>query len=291
MKKDIKAELIKMVTEKMATSQRLPWDSGLLNNVLMPVNAKTMKEYRGINMIILSFLGAGETSEYVTFNQCQELGGKIKKGAKSLPIIYWNRWNKAEKRPAEEGDNPDDCYAFLKFYNVFEVMAQTEGLERKRQVITRDNQPLEEAEAFINAFAQKTGVTMDHESTTKPGKGSAYYIPSRHLVQVPPREEFKNTEAYVATCFHELVHSTAKEMGRKASEEDTARVSYSKEEIVAEFGAALLCRQFGITSEDDNTAAYLQGWSEAIKENPDWLINGANAAQKAIDYMNEIVAG
>ena len=43
MKKDIKAELIKMVTEKMATSQRLPWDSGLLNNVLMPVNAKTMK--------------------------------------------------------------------------------------------------------------------------------------------------------------------------------------------------------------------------------------------------------
>ena len=69
------------------------------------------------------------------------------------------------------------------------------------------------------------------------------------------------------------------------------RVSYSKEEIVAEFGAALLCRQFGITSEDDNTAAYLQGWSEAIKENPDWLINGANAAQKAVDYMNEIVAG
>ena len=69
---------------------------------------------------------------------------------------------------------------------VFEVMAQTEGLERKRQVITRDNQPLEEAEAFIKAFAEKTGVTMEHESTTKPGKGSAYYIPSRHLVQVPP---------------------------------------------------------------------------------------------------------
>ncbi|WP_029543790.1 ArdC-like ssDNA-binding domain-containing protein [Selenomonas sp. AB3002] len=186
MKKDIKAELIKMVTEKMATSKRLPWDSGLLNKVLMPVNAKTMKAYKGINMLILSFLGAGETSEYVTFNQCQELGGKIKKGAKSLPIVYWNRWNKVEKRPAEEGDNPDDCYAFLKFYNVFEVMAQTEGLERKRQVITRDNQPLEEAEAFITAFAEKTGVTMEHESTTKPGKGSAYYIPRRHLVQVPP---------------------------------------------------------------------------------------------------------
>lgn len=208
-----------------------------------------------------------------------------------MPIVYWNRWNKVEKRPAEADDNPDDCYAFLKFYNVFEVEAQTEGLERKRQVITRDNQPLEEAEAFIAAFAEKTGVTMEHESTTKPGKGSAYYSPSRHLVQVPPRKEFKTSEAYVATCFHELVHSTGKAMGRKPEEADTMRVSYSKEEIVAEFGAALLCRQFGITSEDDNTAAYLQGWSEAIKENPDWLINGANAAQKAVDYMNEIVAG
>ena len=104
MKKDIKAEVIKMVTEKIATSKRLPWDSELLNKVLMPVNAKTMKAYRGINMLILSFLGAGETSEYVTFNQCQELGGKIKKGSKALPIVYWNRWNKVEKRPAEADD-------------------------------------------------------------------------------------------------------------------------------------------------------------------------------------------
>ena len=33
---------------------------------------------------------------------------------------------------SEEGDNPDECYAFLKFYNVFKVMVQTAGPERKR---------------------------------------------------------------------------------------------------------------------------------------------------------------
>lgn len=73
-------------------------------------------------------------------------------------------------------------------------------------------------------------------------------------------------------------------MGRELGD-GFGSVKYSKEEVVAEFGAALLCRAFGITEQEDNTAAYLQSWSQKLKENPDWLINGANAAQKAVDYM------
>ncbi|MBR3459162.1 MAG: DUF1738 domain-containing protein [Selenomonadaceae bacterium] len=65
----------------------------IFNKVLMPINAKTMKAYKVIHMLIFSFFGAGETSDYVTFNPCQKMGGKIKKGAKSIPIVYWNRWS------------------------------------------------------------------------------------------------------------------------------------------------------------------------------------------------------
>lgn len=64
----------------IATSKRLPWDSGIFNKVLMPINNKNMKAYKGINMLILSIWGAWETREYVTFNQCQKMGWKIKKG-------------------------------------------------------------------------------------------------------------------------------------------------------------------------------------------------------------------
>jgi antirestriction protein ArdC len=290
MKKDIKTELVNLISAKIESSQRLPWDKGLLNHVHEPVNAKTMHAYRGINYMILSFLASGETSEFVTFKQVQELGGKVKKGAKSLPVVYWSKWNQAEHRPAEEGDEEEDCYFFLKHYRVFEIESQTDGIERRREVLTRPNMPIEEAEKFIATFAERTGVEVTHETSTKAGNGSAYYRPSAHRVQIPPREEFKTSEAYVATFFHELVHSTGKAMKRATAGLQEDREKYSREEVVAEFGAALLCKRFGIESQTDNTAAYLQGWSEALRENPDWLINGANAAQKAVDYMIETVS-
>ena len=74
MKKDIKEELVKLITEKIATDKRLPWDKGLLNGEFFPINSKTGKRYRGINLLLLMFLGGG-TQEYMTFNQAQEAGG------------------------------------------------------------------------------------------------------------------------------------------------------------------------------------------------------------------------
>ena len=64
MKKDIKEELVKLITEKIATDKRLPWDKGLLNGEFFPINFKTGKRYRGINLLLLMFLGGG-TQEYI----------------------------------------------------------------------------------------------------------------------------------------------------------------------------------------------------------------------------------
>lgn len=36
---------------------------------------------------------------------------------------------------------------------------------------------------------------------------------------------------------------------------------YSREELVAEFGAAFLCARAGIDNTLDNSAAYIAGWS------------------------------
>lgn len=287
MKRDIKQEIISMITEKMASSSQLPWDKGLLNSPFLPVNGKSMKRYRGINLMLLAFLGSG-TQEYMTFNQVKEAGGTVKKGAKSLPVVYWNKWNKVEKRPAEQDDDPEDCYFFLKRYNVFNVGEQTEGINVRRQIKTRDNQRNAEVDEFIKKFFTATKLTLEENSSTQLEFSSAYYMPAKHLVSIAPINEYKSSESWIATIFHEMVHSTGKAMGREYLPEQSQEQNYSQEEIVAEFGAALLCREFGITKEDNNTAAYIQGWSAAIKENPDWLINGANAAQKAVDYMLEI---
>ncbi len=279
MKKDIKSELVELITKKIETDKVLPWSIGLLNKVYTPINGKTGRPYRGINYLLLNYFGSG-SMEFMTFNQIKEAGGKVKKGSKSFPIIFWSVYNKAEKRPAQAGDDEDDIYGFWKKYNVFEVGEQTEGIEPKREYNTKENEHNIDVESFVKTFAEKTGLTIN----IKNRNGVACYRPADHSVNIAPVEEYESTNAWAATLLHECVHSTARAMKRTLIG-GFGSEKYSKEEVIAEFGAALLCREFGITTEDDNTAAYLQSWSKKLKENPDWLISGANQAQKAVDYM------
>lgn len=285
-RKDVKDELVKLITEKISATGQLPWSSGLLNKVMMPVNSTSMKPYKGINLFILSYLAKGTSEEFLTYHQAKELGGTVKKGTKGLPIVYWSRWNKKEHRPAVKDDEKEDCYFFLKKYTVFEIGDQIEGIKPRREIKQKENPPLTDAEDFIQTFVRATNIKFSREHSISLKNRTAWYSPANHEVQVAPRNEFASSEDYVATCFHELVHSTGKAMGRTQNHDHE---DYSKEEVVAEFGAALLCRHFGITSQENNTAAYLQSWSKALTDNPDWLIQGANAAQKAVDYMMKVV--
>lgn len=97
---------------------------------------------------------------------------------------------------------------------------------------------------------------------------------------------YASDNEWYSTLFHELTHSTAKTLGRNQSME---RKEYSKEEVVAEFGALLLCEYFGLRHErsEFNSATYIAGWAKSIKSNPYWLISGINNAVKAVNYMLE----
>jgi len=55
----------------------------------LPTNHLSKKPYKGINLwIFISF--AHQYPFYLTFNQWNELDGKIQKGAEAIPICYWN---------------------------------------------------------------------------------------------------------------------------------------------------------------------------------------------------------
>ena len=61
---------------------------------------------------------------------------------------------------------------------------------------------------------------------------------------------------------------------------------YSKEELVAEMGAAMLCGVAGIESHTiDNSAAYLQTWINRVQSDSRLIVSGASQAQKAADYI------
>jgi antirestriction protein ArdC len=68
--------------EKETIPWRRTWTSGL------PKNLVSKRPYQGVNLFLLSL--ASNDKYYVTFKQARQLGGYIKKGAKSIPIVYWN---------------------------------------------------------------------------------------------------------------------------------------------------------------------------------------------------------
>ena len=80
---------------------------------------------------------------------------------------------------------------------------------------------------------------------------------------MPPKFAFDDAGEWYSTLLHELSHSTGhpKRLNRETITQ-TARFgspTYSREELVAEFGAAYLCHMAGVTSTVDNSAAYIGG--------------------------------
>src|SRR5699024_5689739 len=110
--------------EKGTVPWRKPFKSGIA------VNWKTQKTYRGINTMRL------DGDEYETFKQIKEAGGKVKKGEKSQIVVFW-KWLEIEDEETEE----EKKIPYLRYYRVFEVGSQVEGLEPKREYETFDHDP------------------------------------------------------------------------------------------------------------------------------------------------------
>ena len=193
-RRDIKQELVDLVVEYMEKNQRLPWDKGTFD--VTPINATTGKAYNGINDTILEMAGIG-TLEFATFKQIQAAGGKVKKGAKGLPVVYYDftKWNKAENRKPQEGDNPKDIETipFLKRYVVFNL-EDTEGVKSHRaewlEQHKKENAELPDAQKAIDTFIKATGITFQNKL------GTACYSPATHSVKIAPREHYKNSDHY-----------------------------------------------------------------------------------------------
>jgi antirestriction protein ArdC len=55
--------------------------------------------------------------------------------------------------------------------------------------------------------------------------------------------------------------------------------------LVAEFAAAFLCQESGITNTLDNSTAYITGWAKKIGSDKTLLVHAASQAQKAFEYI------
>ncbi|WP_158728641.1 zincin-like metallopeptidase domain-containing protein [Flavobacterium sp. I-STPA6A] len=274
---------------------------------LIPYNFISKKAYRGVNVFMLSpMFGLLDNPYYLTFNQIQEKGGKIKKGSHAHKVVYFSTLNKEysdaeiEKlntvitdNKLEKGD--EKTIFFLKYYNVFNG-ADIEGIDFdldnfslqgkvvNNEVETGDNETIDIAEAIVKNYP-KTQPEIKFEGS------KAFYSPSQDLVSMPNISRFKTSQDFYRTYFHELSHSTGHEKRLKRDlNNQFGDKGYAFEELIAEFGAVFLSAQAGIMFyTNKNHAGYLKGWNEVLLPNLEndnrFLMKASSQAQKSADFI------
>ena len=250
---------------------RKPWNGGG-----SPRNLASGKEYRGINWFLLS--AAGYSSPYwLTFKQAIDKGGNVKKGEKGMPVTYWNFLE--SKTETDSKGNPKKI-GFLKYFTAFNL-CQCEGIEVPA---IEEGDKIEFApEDAAEIIIARPGAKIEH------GSGKACYSPSLDLIRMPARESFHSVPDYYGTAFHELVHWTGHSSRLNRGLDQIAAFGdavYSKEELVAEMGAAFLCAESGLFHHtEEQSAAYVAGWLKALRGDSRLVIQAASAAGKAADLI------
>jgi antirestriction protein ArdC len=253
---------------------RKPWRSGLHKNVVRNYT------YRGVNQFLCEYYMM-QNEEYelpywLTYKNAQEKGGNVKKGEKGHIVVFW------QQIVQEDEDNPEEepkVFGFYRYYKVFNA-AQIEGMEFP-PLSDNEHTPIEAAELAIKEMPNPPKMTFG---------GDAWYAPKPDKVNVPKPEMFDDSDAYYATTFHELAHSTGHEK-RLAREGimDTIRFGsedYSKEELIAEMTSAMLCAQTGIDpSTRDRSASYIKNWLKKLNDDPKFVVQAASKAHRASEYI------
>ena len=238
----------------------------------------TGKAYSLINQMLL-----GKSGKWFTWNQIQAKGWKIRKGERASFVVFWKN-QLIKETDKQTGEEIKKSIPILKYYNVFHE-SQIDGYEP----VPVDPEAVDPAtditaDAIIADYINRSGVTLEHRKSDE-----AFYSPSFDRVVLPLREQFPNMAEYYSTAFHELTHSTghSSRLNRLTSTAHFGSESYSKEELVAEIGAASLLNYVGIETPKSfrNSTAYIQSWLKVLRNDSRFIVSAASRAEKAVNLI------
>ena len=272
----MKESLYEVITNRIVDeleSGIIPWRKPWIASG-QAISHMTGKPYSLLNQMIL-----GRGGEYVTFKQVQDEGGRVKKGAKAQMVVFWKWIEQEDEETHEKKQVP-----FLRYFNVFHI-DQCDGIKAKHaEPLPQAVEPDAAAEAIIADYLKRSGVRLIHEEGNR-----AFYRPSSDSVTLPLVDQFKNTAEYYGTAFHELTHSTGHEsrLNRLHTVAAFGSEYYSKEELIAEIGAAALVNHAGLETADSfkNNVSYIQSWLQALRNDKRFIVSAAGKAEKAVNLI------
>ena len=273
-------ERILALMEQGVNPWRQAWRTGPRR---APQNLLSRRPYRGVNVLLLG-CSPYAAPYWLTYRQATAIGGHVKKGEKSSIAVFWKMLD-GQADPADPQKR--EKFPLLRYYSVFNV-EQCQGVDYPTPDLpTFAHDPIAEAERIVAGMPKPPTITHENEQR-------ACYWMHKDLVNIPPLARFEKAEEYYSTLFHELTHSTrhpSRLDRRNPDIEDDGphgfgSKNYGREELVAEMGSAFLCGMAGIVDATiDNSAAYLDGWRKAIKEDKRLVVTAAQQAQKAVDVI------
>lgn len=311
------AMIISRLEEVKASEWKKGWIGGNgYQGMPQNMNGRT---YSGTNSLFLFMHTAMNNYAapiYLTFLQKEKEGLRLNKGAKAMPVVYWD-WNikDAEGKKVSltnyrsmSKEEREHCEArpFLRsfrVYNIDQTNMKEVNKEKYDKLVAQfqspkvaDTQGMYKNAALDRMFEHQEWLCKIH--CDKPSAG-AFFNPTHDFIVIPQKEQFKigKTESdiykdgmeYYSTALHEMTHSTgtAERLNRNM-EGRYGDPKYAKEELVAELSAAMVGNTMGFDKRiTDNSAAYIDGWLHTLREEPRFIMSVMADVNKASNLILE----
>ncbi|ESZ27551.1 zincin-like metallopeptidase domain-containing protein [Mesorhizobium sp. L2C067A000] len=274
--------LLEQLSSADPGSWTCPWHSFAHG---LPVNIKTAKRYRGINILMLASAGQSRgfgDNRWGSYRQWQSIGGQVRKGEKGTLIVFYK--DSFGSSTAQQGDN-DAGQSNRRYVLRTSIVFNGAQVDGAPEVPRPQTEETFDSETF-DRFFERTGAKMRFCGT------HAFYSPAFDEIHLPMRGDFKSPQGYLATLAHELIHwSGAKNRLCRDLSGRFGNRAYAAEELVAELGAAFLLAILGFANAPHpNHARYLASWLPLVKDDPRAIFVAAAQASRAADWLLEIAA-
>ena len=268
-----------------------PWDDIAPSDALVMPLRSCGTAYRGMNIVALwaATLESGfKARHWFTFKQALAMNACVRKGERGSYVVYYTELNgKSDETPAPNPNDTGETRRILRGYTVFNA-DQIDGLPDSFYA-KLDAEPRiptliqkSEDEARLSTLFAKIPVTIRH------GGNRAFYSKAADIIQMPPREAFRDGSQFWATLAHECAHSSRAEhrLNRDFGQTRFGDAGYALEELVAELASAFIGAHIGLPADHlEDHASYIGGWLRALGDNPSAFLTAASKAQAAADWV------
>ena len=274
----------------------------------IPFNLATGKPYKGVNWFFLSYKVWSSSPAFATFAQCKSKGWKVKKGSSAHPVIYArsaysdtaidNLVDKAiDKHIKKEGQADSDdidkiknrivqtytkpVFSCANVFSADDILLPPELMEVKIKPVL--------PEGIISFLQKNHNVKFDNALANNQAYGCYNYTEDKIMIRKP--EHFSSLDHWTATALHELTHwaghphrTDTFKLKNKYKDSNAKTEDNAKEELTAEIGAWILCRQSGLNMKTRHTK-YLKKYYDLINNDKKALTDCIKIAQKRADYL------